>query len=183
MSKSFPSEYLPINSSLPVVRASSACVTPQHFLSAHGTNSVVSQGQRKPSGKEEQVTAVAKPLAGLGTVREKRCSNTDSRHWQSYSSVSSKAAVLGRQEVNKSLSLSSGRRDEEKRQYLEMNSGKLTGLATKEIIVMKDEESTRLREWTYGFAREVWGRRVSLEWTCRHVHSAIFKMDNKQGHV
>ena len=48
--------------------------------------------------------------------------------------------------MNKGLSLSSGRRDEEKRQYLEMNSGKLTGLATKEIIVMKDEESTRLRE-------------------------------------
>lgn len=142
MSKSYPSEYLSINS-LPVVRASSACVTPQHFLSAHGTNSVVSKGQRKPSGKEERVTAVAKPLAGLGTVREKRCSNTDSI---CYSSVSSKAAVLGRQEVNKGLSLSSGRRDEEKRQYLEMNLGKLTGLATKEIIVMKDEESTRLRE-------------------------------------
>ena len=48
--------------------------------------------------------------------------------------------------MNKGLSFSSGRRDEEKRRYLEINSGELTGLATKEIIVMKDEESTRLRE-------------------------------------
>lgn len=89
------------------------------------------------------MTAVTKPLAGLGTVRVNRCRSIDSI---CYSSVSSKAAVLGRQEVNKGLSFSSGRRDEEKRRYLEINSGELTGLATKEIIVMKDEESTRLRE-------------------------------------
>lgn len=42
--------------------------------------------------------------------------------------------------MNTSLSLSNGRRDEEKRRYLEMNSGELTGLATKEIIVMKSPQ-------------------------------------------
>ena len=94
-----------------MVRASSACVTPQHFLSAHGTNSCL---QRPVNALRQRgaVTAVTKPLAGLGTVHVKKCRSIDRI---CYSSVSSKAAVLGRKEVNKGLSLSSGRTDEEKK--------------------------------------------------------------------
>ena len=48
-------------------------------------------------------------------------------------------------------------------------------------LFTKQEQTHRLREWTYGYKEVRVGRRDRLRVWDWHVYTAIFKIDNQQG--